>query len=131
MSKPKNEYEKLRAVWYKKLESEGFEDIEQDEDNLKVWSSQFRRKKSVDTWQAKAAYYYMAENFLREHTFENNLDRIVWEYHSNAISIRDIVKLLKKVRIVRDHNWVHSVVKRLSAIMKKKYMNHYEETNRE
>ncbi len=132
MSKQKpNDYEKLRAIWYKKLEREGFNDIEQDEDNLKSWSSQFKRKVSLDSWQAKAAYYYMAESFLNDYKFESRVERIIWEYHANGISIRDIVKLLQKVRIKRHKEQVNAVIMFLRAAMKKMYTNVYDEPRRE
>lgn len=95
----KTKFEQLKAKWYKKLEKSGFEDIESDENNLKVWSSIFARKNSPEVWQARAEYYQMATNFLEDYKFSNDVEKIVWEYHSNGISMRDISKLLKKARV--------------------------------
>lgn len=122
MSNP-SDYDKLRAVWYKKLKDDGFEDIESDDHNLKVWSSKFARKKTLVSWQAKAAYYYMAENFLRDYKFVSNREKVIWEYHANALSIREITRLLKKVRIKTSRMAVWRIVIRLEKIMKKMYMN--------
>ena len=129
--KPITEYEKLRAIWYKKLEKEGFVDIETDENNLKSWSAKFASKRSQDLWQAKEAYYYMATNFLNDYKFESSFEKIVWEYHTNAISIRDIVKLLRKKTKVTPINrtFIWSIVNRLETTMKKMYLSGY--TNRD
>ncbi len=126
--KPLTEYEKLRAVWYKKLEKEGFSDIESDEYNLKVWSAKFA-KVSPEVYQAKEAYTHMATSFLNDYKFENPLERLIWEYHTEAISIRDIVKLLRKktkvMTINRSSIW--AIVNRLETSMKKMYLTGYKE----
>ena len=118
----KSDYDKLRKLWYEKLAAVGFEDAESDDHNLKVWSSQFARKKSVVSWEAKAAYYYMANNFLNEYEFETDLERIIWEYHANAISVRDITKLLKGVKINTNRMTVWRTVHHLETIMKEMYL---------
>lgn len=110
-------FEKENKKWQRKLLKDGFNDIEQDEHNLRVWSSQFSRKKSLDTYKAKEEYYYMCTQFLNDHIFLTNLDRIIWEYHAEAISARNIAKLLAKVRIKMYHEQVWRVVKRLETIM--------------
>lgn len=123
MGKPPTEYDKLRAYWYEVLKQQGFDDIEADDENLKVWSSKFTRKKSLDTMQAKEEYYRMATNFLREYKFKSRLERIIWEYHTNAISVRDIAKLLNDAKVSelkKDAIW--TIVNRLETLMKKRYL---------
>lgn len=131
--KPRTEYEKLRDVWYKKLEKSGFQDIERDENTLKEYSSWiFSPKRALlqnGGWQAKATYYSMAERFLQEYPFNTErrsgrLSQIIWEYHSNAISIRDIVKILKSLRykdVTRTSVW--EVIKALRGKMFSMYMH--------
>ena len=128
--KPVTEYEKLRAVWYKKLEKEGFVDIESDEDNLKSWSAKFATPKSQELMESKAAYYHMATHFLNDYQFESALEKTILEYHTEAISVRDIAKLLrKKTKVMTlDRNVVWKTVKRLETIMKKMYMSGYMES---
>lgn len=127
IKKPLSEYEKLRAIWYKKLEKEGFVDIESDEDNLKSWSAKFSSRRSQDVWQAKEAYYHMATNFLNDYQFESAFEKKVWEYHAEAISIRDIVKLLRKKTkvMVINRAFIWSTVNRLETSMKKMYLSGY------
>lgn len=123
MSRHKSEYAKLRDLWYDKLKAEGFEDIEDSEYTIKVWSSRFAKLKDVDTWQQKADYYYIANHFLNSYEFDSELEKIIWEYHTNCISIRDITQLLRDTKVLdtnRDYIWL--IIKRLKAIMKRMYL---------
>lgn len=118
----KNEqYKKLEEYWYKKLEKDGFNDVESSEDHLKMWTSTML-KKSTPTWRAKEHYYYMATQFLNDYKFESNRERIIWEYHANGISVRDIVVILKKVRIKLKKDAVWLIIKKLQAAMKRLYL---------
>jgi transposase-like protein len=133
---PKNkkpDYEKEKAKWYKKLENSGFVDIEQDEDNLKKWSSVFTAevgKHSLELWKIKAEYFQMATNFLEEYKFDNNVEKVIWEYHANGLSIREIADLLKKARVksvgVKKSN-VSLIIKRLKNSMYAMYVAPTEE----
>lgn len=115
-------YEKLKEVWYKKLERSGFEDIEKDEFNLKQYSSRFAEATVVRNWHAKSEYYSMAGQFLNNYKFNSRLEKIIWEYHSNGISIRDIVKILKKVRVSQlKRARIHQILAKLVLEMKKMY----------
>lgn len=128
MPKPKNisEYDKLRAIWYKKLEDEGFQDIEQDEDNLKLWSSRFAQQRSTKLWESKAAYYYMAGNFLVDYKFASKTEQLIWQQHSDGVSARDIAKELIKSGIQTNRTTVWQQIKRLESTMKKMYVQYDE-----
>lgn len=121
MARPKKQLtlKEQQELWYKKLQKEGFEDIESDEHHLKFYTSQFAAKFIPETWQAKARYYQMATNFLEEYKFNTKLEQVVWEYHVNAISYRDIAKILKKVRLVKNTNrtTIYKMIKRLKEKM--------------
>jgi len=124
--KTKTEYEILRDKWYAKLKNKGFVDIEQDEDRLKSWSSKISLYHTSVTWESKVAYYNMADNFLRDYKFESNLDKVIWEYHTHAISIRNIVKLLNKTKVIKtDKSTVGRTIKKMSEAMKKMYLSNY------
>lgn len=151
MAKPKkfkpvtrSEYEALRDKWYKKLEKvkdetypDGFTDIERNEDTLKVYSSDKfgarRPGRSSFTqnggWQAKATYYSMAARYLSEYPFETRREQIIWEYHSNAVSVRDIAKLLRKVKIKMKRTSVWEIVKKHKGKMFELYMSDREPGN--
>lgn len=124
-TKKLQDYKTLKAIWYKKLEKSGFEDIEAEDERLKAWSSQFKRQRSVDSWEAKAAYYSMADSFLNDYKFASRIERIIWEYHANGLSIRGIVETLNKVRKKKTHRTeVWLTVNRLETAMKNMYMNY-------
>lgn len=129
-SKPKKpkSLKDLQKIWYEKLEKDGFEDIERNEYRLKVSSNIFSRKtgrsQSSLTPIAQAAkrdYYTMATHFLNTYPFETTLERNIWMYHSEGISRRDIIKILKKVnkktRLYDQKVW--DIIHRLETIMKK------------
>ena len=119
MSRPKKQLslKELQDKWYTKLKKDGFEDIESDEDNLKVWSSVLFARHSIEQIQAKQAYYTMATNFLEDYKFKTRREEIIWTYHSEGISYRDISKLLKRVRVKLSHTAVQNIVHKLQAAM--------------
>jgi hypothetical protein len=129
----KESYEEQRRVWYRKLKKEGFEDIEANDYDLRSPSYRFahmdrRAKYTMEQakiqWAAKQEYYYLANHFLNEHEFENNRERNIWEYHSNGVSIRDIVIVLNKLpgrkKVNRDTIW--KIIRKLSKLMKEQYL---------
>jgi len=98
-SKKDTEFETLKDQWYKKLEDSGFDDIEQDEFKLKAWSSQLFIHSTQTSWEAKAIYYQMATNFLEEYKFSSKLDQIIWEYHANGLGVREIAKIVSRLKV--------------------------------
>ncbi len=123
-------YKKERAKWYAKLKKSGFEDIEANEHSLKSWSSKFVRadKTSITSWQAKQEYYYQATHFLNSHKFETNLEKAIWEYHANGISVREIASLLNKTKVIKtNRQTIWLVVKKLRSLMKTKRKVRYEQ----
>jgi len=122
MSK-QDEVKKLKKIWYNRLKESGFEDIETDEFNLKTWSTEFYRKKDWTAWQSVNEYYRLASIFLQEHKFINNLERIIWEYHANGISARNIALLLKQTKVADlEKSNVNNRIRALRTIMKKQYL---------
>jgi hypothetical protein len=122
--KPKT-YKELKTLWYAKLKADGFEDIERSEDMLKVWSTTFTmavpNSSTPIQLAAKEAYYRFATHFLNDYQFETLRDKIVWEYHSNGMSMRNIVETLKKVKIKTNRDNICDTVNRLARIMKSMY----------
>ena len=116
----KTEFNKLKSEWYKRLAESGFEDIEQDEIYLKRGMSLIDPRRV--TWESQAEYYQMATYFLNEYKFKSNLERTMWEYHMNGISVRDIAQTLGEVLkryIPRMNVW--RVINLLERAMFKKY----------
>lgn len=131
-------YKQEKAKWYKKLKKSGFDDIERDEHRLKVntldrigrntfsrvdyTSDQLSQERLTAkiVHDAKQEYYYKAEHFLNSHKFESEKERVIWEYHANGLSIRDIVKVLNKAKIKADRYKVWKIIYKLAKEMKKK-----------
>lgn len=115
----RDELKKLQQEWYKRLEDEGFEDIEQDEEHLKVWHGHsFSNKFSPDLFEAKTEYYQAAGRFLHEYAFSDETEKTIWEQHANGISIRNIVKTLTKQGVKTYKRKVDETVQRLRKEMK-------------
>lgn len=116
------DFKTLQKHWYKKLKEVGFEDIEDTNsprEYLKTWhSTYFIHRYTKETFEAKAEYYRMACHFLYEYDFENNLDRIIWELHSDGKSFRDISIHLKKNKIHANKDKINKIVTKLVEIMK-------------
>jgi hypothetical protein len=118
----KSDFEALQKTWYEKLKRKGFSDIEKNEYDFKGTMESFLDKRRV-TWQATEEYYRLSTHFLNDHKFASRIEQIIWEYHTNGISGRDIADILNKVRkkkILRMTVW--RIVKRLENIMKDKYL---------
>lgn len=121
---PKTELEQLQQFWYKKLEDEGFEDIEQTDGKLKSWSSRFAHSRIQELREEKEPYYYMCNQFLNEYKFDSRFEQIIWEYHSNALSSREIAKIFDKAKVYKtNRQTVWLIIKRLEKAMKNMYIS--------
>jgi len=127
VSKKPNSYEALRKIWYKKLSKSGFNDIEMPDGRFKGLSTEFTRDRAVYQYgglEAKAEYHRLASWLLHEHEFESTIEHVIWEYHVNGLSIRDITQTLKKAKIKKtNRDFVHKVLQKLKQIMLDKYVN--------
>lgn len=129
MNPKDKEFKALQTKWYEKLKKKGFEDIETDEDNLKVWHSFFftdRRENryTKGSWDSKEEYYRLAGQFLHEHEFIDATDRFIWEHHAAGKNNREILDLLKSRRTkVRNVRHVDSRVRDLAEEMVKKCLS--------
>jgi hypothetical protein len=118
MDNKSKEFLKLQEKWYKKLKSDGFEDIEQDEEHLTVWHTHLFNQNYDDVkFQAKEDYYRAAGHFLHDYPFKNKKERLIWQLHSEGISIRHIVKKLKSLSFNAYRREVHEVVMKLTREM--------------
>lgn len=134
MSK-KSEYERLRAYWYKRLADEtDFKDIEYDNNgensSISKGGAATPDAREGRTWadpqlrQAVQDYYCMAQHFLNEHAFADEQEKVIWEYYSEGISIRNIVKILNQLPFEKTNKIrVWKTIKKLETIMKGLYLS--------
>lgn len=84
------EFRTLQQQWYKKLEEDGFKDIEQEDGRLRSWASWFQTHYTAEGYALKENYYYLATNFLGEYTFPSDFYRRIWGLHCEGYSTRRI-----------------------------------------
>lgn len=88
-------FEEQKQQWYDKLRKEGFKDIETSSGLLtKGFGKYFRQRAQTNL---NEEYYSLARKFIWDYKFDSELERVIWEYHAEGVSYRDIVKILKKV----------------------------------
>lgn len=111
------ECQELKAKWYKRLEDNGFNDAEQADGNLKQWATSIFAAPShhnPTAFQAKEEYYRLAGQFLYEHNFDSALERSIWKYHAEGVSVYKIPDLLKrKGATVPKRARVHQIIQKL------------------
>src|SRR5271165_2496579 len=105
---PKQSLQKLQAKWYRKLESTGFKDIEDDKGRLKNWtgyltlenenaeilSGHHKRESSKVQKISQAEYYRLAGQMLYDQEFPNKQYKQVWKLHVEGKSYSEIAKLM-------------------------------------
>ena len=135
------EYKKLRKLWYKKLKESGFVDVEyfgtRSKDDWFVngtLNQKFRQTHlEQHSLKGKQEYYQMASDFLNAHRFDAEIDKAIWNYHAEGISIRKIAKILNSLRLYTLHDRtkrpikyqykkVWKIIKKYKDIMKDKYL---------
>lgn len=116
----------LKDAWYSKINKD-FDDIEKDEDHLKIWSADKFRMRHAGMqnggWQSKAEYYALATQFLNEYRFERELVKTIWLYHSEGLSAREIAETLKKAKFKKAAS--QSVIKATIKSLKGKMFDMY------
>lgn len=127
MDRNSPQFKKLQKQWYEKLAKEGFEDIEQTDGNLKVWTSHIHRSlqslANPTLREAKETYYRLASQFLHEFVFPDQKTKKIWQMHSDGISYRHIAKELAKSGHHADKDSIWRIVRNLRNEMKKQYEN--------
>jgi hypothetical protein len=121
-------FESLKEKWYKKLAKSGFEDIEHNESHLKQWHS-FNFSDSKDShrfsaalFSSKAEYYRLAGQFLHTHTFVKPVEKVIWTYHTEGKTNREISRLLKAAgRKFSSKDYVRLIIASLAKEMLKQY----------
>lgn len=107
MGNRKNEdFAKLQSEWYGKLAQEGFDDLENPNDQ----DAPIEREKIQDT--RGDGYYEFCQAILRDFKFKRDLDRLIFELHTEGRSEREIAAYLKeKSYKIITHIRVHQIIK--------------------
>lgn len=118
-------FKNLQAKWYRKLEESGFEDIEDEDEQIKVSATQFANPRNYSgntkTWAKehfeKKKYYERASRLLKEDSFLDETERRIWELHSRGVPIRKIVLILRAEGIDKGKNQVNQIINELQGLM--------------
>lgn len=94
MDRHTKEFKELKAYWDQVLKDTGFNDIEQPDEKLKVWSNRFKLRPELEM-ESKREYYRAAGQFLHHYPFDNKVEKRIWELHSQGIGKIRIVGILK------------------------------------
>lgn len=115
----------LKSEWDKKLKDSGFKDIEHPDGRLELWTTEFFRNRlnkfGAAFQESKQEYYRLAGQFLYDHPFADDLERSIWELHSEGLSIRDITKALKDKGVKTYRRSVHETLQKLTKTMIRRY----------
>lgn len=115
-------FEKLQRFCYQQLEASGFEDIEDESQRLKAHSQRFALNFTPESFEAKAEYFRLAGQFLHEHSFKNDRDRLIWELHSQGLSTREIAAAIAAQKTGKPvgKTQIGIIVRSLSTLMLQK-----------
>lgn len=123
-------FKALKKKWYAKLEKSGFEDIEQNEDYLKQYTSTkfYRGRQNGKDFEelmflneSKETYYRLAGHFLNDYEFADAKEKRIWALHSEGESFVDIAEAIRNRHNKANKDSVNRVIKRLAEEMLKKY----------
>jgi DNA-binding NarL/FixJ family response regulator len=110
-------YKRLQRKWDRQLRAGGFKDIEyRSTGSLKWWAHRIQddgaTTNNATVRNAQAEYFRRAGQFLHDAVFVTELERRLWELHSEGLSCRAIGRLLS---VSKDS--VNRMVRRLQARM--------------
>lgn len=118
MDRHSKEFKELQKHWYSKLERTGFDDVESNEDMLTDWhSTHFKERNRSTDIGAIEEYYRIAGHFLHSYQFESKKEQTIWSYHSEGLSVRDIVSVMRTRRFKVYKRLVHETIQRLKKEM--------------
>lgn len=108
----------LAEKWNDKLEASGLENIEQEDGNLKLWSSHFFKSRfNATIFSAKEEYYRVAGHFLHDYPFKNRVSREVWKLHSEGMGMKNILPSIKKMRLKVNAKQISELINQFSEMM--------------
>ena len=86
---------KLVEKWEKILAKHGLEDLEDSKGRLKSWHSfKFQAQFSPEEFSERTTYFNQCEDLLRSYTFSRPIERKIWEYHTQGLSVREVSKAI-------------------------------------
>ncbi len=122
---------KLQAEWEKKLSQSGFKDYETTNRELKQFDGSrfFSRTVPLEQMEATRSYYVRAEHYLNTYDKFTTKSRLVWELHSQGMSVREIETALGISDLKK--STIHTTVVKLAKIMMETPVEVYDDNTQE
>lgn len=124
MDSKSDSFKALQKEWYGKLKASGFEDVEYDEDHLRMHHADLIAgacKTGPAAAEAKAEYFRLAGHFLHSHEFTTPEDKRIWELHAEGLFNHEVFAQVKESHPGKTPRYVQSVVVRLRKVMLQKW----------
>jgi hypothetical protein len=104
-----NEFMALQKDWYKKLKSEGFQDIETESEK----EGKFVREQVLTLDQERIKYFTACEQYLNSGSLTDSEDIFIFEKHCEGLSVREIEKAIEgSVSYRTIHRRIEAILKR-------------------
>lgn len=108
---------KLRNEWYEYLKSNGFTDIERGDyltDHKSIIDLQALKDfQTHSAYEARVSYYQWAREKLNDGSFSSERDKLIWEYHAEGLSRRQI-----SPRVGYEHSYISRKIKGIAEYLK-------------
>ncbi len=116
------EFKALQADWYKKLNDDGFSDIEDLEGNLRTSANHnIENQQTLASFEHRQEYYRLAGFFYNDFSFKDDFKKKVWGMHAEGVAVREIAKALKEEGYPAHRDKVDKTIQTLRKLMIKKY----------
>lgn len=112
-------FKTLNAKWHRKLERSGFEDIEEfdslEEERLKSHHNmKFFPVFNSGEFLDRQRYYELAGQLVYSYPFKSEIDKRVWELHSQGVTERGIPK-----KVACSYAYARKVIKEVKQAIKR------------
>lgn len=117
-------FRQLESEWQKKLEESGFKDIEclkNGQRLLRQSASNVYRHCDERTRLAREQYFQSLSNFVNNHLFFKDLDRIVMTKYADGVTISQIVIDLRSQQIKIHRQTIRFIIRRYEHLWGLRY----------
>lgn len=122
-----NEFKRLQRLWYALIKEDGFKDIEDLYDKngdikkdppLATWHNFKFKQTPIVQRMATESYYDNAKALLQSYKFKNELERQIWDMHSQGLSKRKIEKILASSPKPVKRTWIGDIIQKIAKEIK-------------
>lgn len=106
-----DEFKKLKALWDKRLSSEGFDELGEQSQTLKRFEPPFLRLKSVEI-EERRRYYESINDAIAKTKFRSERDRYILTRHAEGAMIKTIAEELHLMGHTKRASTVTTIIRR-------------------